>query len=326
MAHGFLTRLTGRVLSAVVDPTIVLSFDRTGYRLHQLAHDPDDLDVDMRGKICLITGANSGLGLSTAQALAQRGADVWLLCRNRERGAAAMQEIGRATGSTRLHVEIVDLASLASVRDFAARFSEPRVDVLVNNAGVLPDSRSDTADGIELTFATNVVGPFLLTHLLLPRLRAAPQGRVINVSSGGMYPQKLRLNDIQWQQRPFDGVTAYANSKRAEVILTEMWAERCARTKVTVNCMHPGWADTPAVQTSLPRFHRLMQKRLRTPDEGADTIVWLAVCSKVAGKTGLFWFDRTPRWTHYVPWTRETAEERQRLWELCCKLTSVTPA
>lgn len=315
--------LAGRILSAVVDPTVVLSFDRTGFLIHQLQFDPADTQVDMRGKTCLVTGANSGLGYATALRLAQLGADVWLLCRSAERGQTALREIRRASGNQRVHLELVDMSSQISIRAFAERFTAARVDVLVNNAGVLPDERTDTADGLELTWATNVVGPFLLTRLLLPKLQAASQGRVINVSSGGMYTQRLALDDLDWRTRPFDGVAAYALTKRAEVILSEMWAQQLAGTPVTVNSMHPGWADTPSVRVSLPRFYRLMQKALRSAEQGADTIVWLAVCPRLAGESGRFWFDRKARSTHYLPRTRETAAERDELWRLCCRQCGV---
>ncbi len=321
--HGALARFAGRALAAVLDPSIVLSFDRTGYRIHSLGFRADDLDVDLRGRVCLVTGANSGLGRATATALARRGAEVWLLCRSVSRSRPVVDAIRREAGNPEVHLEIVDVGILDSVRAFAARFQRPVVDVLVHNAGVLPDLRSETPDGIELTLATNVVGPFLLTQLLLPRLAAASQARVINVSSGGMYTQRLTLDDPQFARPPFDGVTAYAWTKRAEVVLTELWAERLRGTSITVNAMHPGWADTPSVRTSLPRFHRVMQPLLRNADEGADTIVWLAVCPRLGHESGRFWFDRTSRPTHYLPWTRESPADRVRLWELCCQLTGI---
>jgi len=321
--HGPLVRFAGRALAAVLDPSIVLSFDRTGYRLHSLDFRADDLDVDMRGKVCLVTGANSGLGRATATALARRGAEVWLLCRSVSRARPVVDAIRRETGNAEVRLEIVDVGILDSVRAFAARFPRPVVDVLVHNAGVLSDLRSETPDGIELTLATNVVGPFLMTQLLLPRLVAAPQGRVIHVSSGGMYTRRLTLDDPQFERPLFDGVTAYAWTKRAEVILTEIWAERLRGTRVTVNAMHPGWADTPSVRTSLPRFYRVMQPLLRSADEGADTIVWLAVCPRLASESGRFWFDRSSRTTHYLPWTKESPADRLRLWELCCHLAGI---
>ena len=305
-----------RLLDAVLDGTIVLSFDRAGYARHARRFQADDLKVDLAGRTALVTGPTSGLGRAAALGLARLGAEVVLLCRDLARGRALQRELRLATGHRRVSVEQVDLADLGSVRAFARRFGAPRVDVLVHNAGVLPDERVLSPDGLELTWATNVAGPYLLTRLLLPRLKRAPQGRIVVVSSGGMYAQRLSLDDLDWRQRAFDGVAAYAQSKRAEVVLTELLAERLGRTRVTVNAMHPGWADTPGVRRSLPRFHRLMKARLRTPAQGADTIVWLAACPRLAGESGRFWFDRQAVGTHLVPWTRETPAERRALLEL----------
>jgi len=305
-----------RLLTRLADASILFSFDRTGFRLHRRSFRPGDLDVDLAGKRCLITGANSGLGKAAAHALAGLGAEVWLLCRSEERGRAAARDVREATGNDGVHLEIVDMSEATSVRELAERFGERHIDVLIHNAGVLPDQRTETTDGLELTWATHVVGPFLLTWLLLPNLRRAPAARVINVSSGGMYSQRLDLRDVGWQGKPFDGVTAYAQSKRAEVVLTELWAERLAETAVTVNSMHPGWADTPGVKQSLPRFWRFTRNRLRTPREGADTIVWLAACERIAGESGKFWFDRRAVGTHKLRRTHERPGDRQRLWRM----------
>jgi len=304
-----------RLLDAVLDGTIVLSFDRAGFARHARRFRREDLQVDLGGRLALVTGPTSGLGRAAALGLARLGAELVLLCRDTTRGHALQREIRLATGR-RASVERLDLADLGSVRDFARRFSAARVDVLVHNAGVLPAERQLTPDGLELTWATNVAGPYLLTRLLLPRLRRARQGRIVVVSSGGMYAQRLSLDDLDWQERPFDGVTAYAQSKRAEVVLAELLAERLRGTRVTVNAMHPGWADTPGVRRSLPRFHRLMKSRLRTPAQGADTVVWLAACAGLSEESGRFWFDRQAVGTHLVPWTRETPAERQALLEL----------
>ena len=147
---------------------------------------------------------------------------------------------------------------MESVRRFAKRFAAeaPRLDVLVNNAGVLTQERELSADGIELTLATNVIGPFLPTQLLIATLQRSTPSRIVNVSSGGMYTQKLRADDLQSEQEDFDGPTVYARTKRAGVVLTEMWAQQLAGTGVSVHAMHPGWADTAGVQSSLPRFYR----------------------------------------------------------------------
>jgi NAD(P)-dependent dehydrogenase (short-subunit alcohol dehydrogenase family) len=193
------------------------------------------------------------------------------------------------------------------------------VDVLVHNAGVLPDERVETGDGLELTFATHVAGPFLLTRLLSTSLEKSPDGRVIWVSSGGMYTRRLNLEDPNWTRRDYDGVLAYAETKRAQVVLAELWAEELRQTGVVVN------ADTPSVKSSLPRFHRLTRNILRTPAEGADTVVWLAASARARRWTGRFFFDREARRTHLLPFTRESSKDRRALWKLCERLTREAP-
>jgi NAD(P)-dependent dehydrogenase (short-subunit alcohol dehydrogenase family) len=309
----------GRALGRVVDPTIALSFDRTGFRIHSLAFDPDDLDVDLSGRRFLVTGANSGIGYESALALADLGAEVVLLCRSDERGEAAAARIREQTGNRRISVEVLDVSRLASVRSAAARLSKQPVDVLIHNAGVLPAERVETEDGLELTFATHVVGPFLLTRLLQPALEKSSDARVVWVSSGGMYTRRLNTRDPNWKSRDYDGVIAYAETKRAQVVLAELWAKALEGTSVVVNSMHPGWADTPSVQTSLPSFYRLTRAFLRTPAEGADSVVWLAAAPRESQPTGSFFFDRAIRRTHLLPFTRESAQERSELWTLCEK-------
>jgi NAD(P)-dependent dehydrogenase (short-subunit alcohol dehydrogenase family)/peroxiredoxin len=312
----------GRALSRVVDPFIVSSFDRTGFRIHSLTFQPDDLDVDLSGRRCIVTGANSGIGYETALALADLGAEVVLVCRSRDRGEEAVQRIREQTGNTRVSLELLDLSDLGAVRESAVRLASAPVDVLVHNAGVLPDERIETGDGLELTFATHVVGPFLLTRLLRAALEKSPDGRVIWVSSGGMYTRRLNLEDPNWNRRDYDGVLAYAETKRAQVVLAALWAEELRPSGVVVNAMHPGWADTPSVKHSLPRFHRLTRSILRTPAEGADTVVWLAASARARRWTGRFFFDREARRTHLLPFTSESSKDRRALWKLCERLSA----
>lgn len=317
-----LTRWLGRGLGLLVDPTIVFSFDRTGYLVHSLAFTPGDLDVDLRGRRCLVTGANAGLGLEIARGLAARQAEVVLLCRSPERGAAAAELLRRETGNPRVVDVTLDVSDLAAVRQVAPRLAEGPVDVLIHNAGLLPAERIESADGLEITFATHVAGPHLLTKLLRPALARSRDARVVWVSSGGMYTQRLDLRDPQWSERPYDGVQAYAETKRAQVVLSELWADELRGEGIAVNAMHPGWADTGGVQTSLPTFHRIMRRLLRTPAEGADTAVWLAASPSVRGRSGEWFFDRQARSTHYLPTTRENPADRRALWDLCERLTA----
>jgi NAD(P)-dependent dehydrogenase (short-subunit alcohol dehydrogenase family) len=314
-----ITRLLGNGCNALLDASILYSFDRHGFIRHSRSFAPGDLDADLTGRVCLVTGANSGIGFETSLALASRGATVWMVCRDRRRGEQAVERVRATTGSADVHLAILDISDLGAVRRFVRDLRAPKVDVLVHNAGVLPDRRAESADGHEITLATHVLGPWTLTQALVPKLRASLDARVVFVSSGGMYTQRLSLDDCEWRKRPYDGVAAYAQTKRMQVVLAELLAEELPVARVTVSSMHPGWADTPAVRTSLPRFWRAMQRRLRTPAEGADTVIWLAASPAARGRTGLFWFDRRPRSTHLLPWTRESAADRRALRELCSR-------
>lgn len=305
----------------LLDASVVLSFGRGGYERHARRFRAEDLQVSLAGKTAWITGANSGLGYAVARGLGQLGAHVVMLCRNRERGLAALEQVRAEVRGGTFELDTLDVSSLADVQALAARRAEP-VHLLVHNAGVLPSQRTMTAEGNELTFATNVLGPFALTALLLPRLRAS-HARVITVSSGGMYPVKLSLPALQGQVATFDGVAAYAQTKRAEVILNALWAGR--EPGIAFHALHPGWADTPGVQSSLPRFRALTHSILRTAEQGADTAVWLAAAEGPGHASGRFWFDRAEARVHAFPWTRESGEQRAALWSLCERLTRTAP-
>ena len=309
-------------VDTVLDRTIVAGYTNVGYRIRSRGWSPSDLPR-MDGKVVLVTGASSGLGLAAAEGYARLGATVWMIGRDRERGERARAEIVARSGNGDIHVGVCDLSRLASIRSFAGRFPSraERLDVLVNNAGAMPQTRELSADGIELTLATNVIGPFALTTRLTGLLERSAPARIINVSSGGMYAQRIKVDDLQSAQEHFDGPTAYARSKRAEVILTEIWAQRLAGSGVAVHAMHPGWADTPGIQSGLPRFYRVTRPLLRTPAEGADTIVWLGAAAEPGLRSGLFWHDRRPRPVHLLRRTRETAAERVSLWAQCVELS-----
>lgn len=306
-----------------LDWTVVPGYSRLGYALRSRSWPDEPPEDGYAGRSVLVTGAGSGIGAATCERLARGGATVHMLVRNRERGEDARARISERTGSDRLVLELCDVSSLASVREFAARFAAEhrQLQALINNAGVMAPERTRTAEGFELSFATNVLGPFLLTNLLIPTLRRGAPSAIVNVSSAGMYSQRLRVGDLQLDHRDYDLAAFYAHTKRCEVILTELWAERLRGTGVSAHSMHPGWADTPGVRTSLPRFRKLMRPLLRDADQGADTVVWLATAAEPAARPGLFWHDRAPRRLHRLPGTKETPAERRQLWDECARLS-----
>ena len=305
-----------------LEATVVGSFSRLGYQVRRrTAHWTDPPAMD--GKVVLVTGATSGLGLATATHLAAAGASVRFLARDPRRAATAATAIVEATGNADVSYGIADLDDLGSVRAFAATFraEQPRLDVLIHNAGALSRDYQTSADGTERTVATQVVAPFVLTSELLALLSASAPSRVITVSSGGMYAQGYDLDQLEMGPDTYDGVTAYARAKRAQLVLNREWARRQTRSGIAFHAMHPGWVDTPGVQTALPVFRRVMQPLLRSADEGSDTIIWLAASTEAARCSGLFWHDRRPRWEHKLPWTRpaDPALEGKQLWDWCIR-------
>ena len=315
------------LLDRALDASVLLSFDRNGFRRHAKRFIASDLDVDLRGRRIAVTGANSGIGKATALGLAERGAEVWMLCRSKERGEAALSEVRSASRNDDVHLLLVDVSDFGSIRAACAKLADAPLHGLVHNAGVLPSERRVTPDGHELTLATNLLGPFLMTWLLLPALRSAGASRLLWVTSGGMYPTRLSLNDFQHEKPPFDGVEAYSRTKRAQVVLTELLAERLNDSGVVVHAMHPGWADTPGVDDALPVFGTVVGPLLRTPEQGADTLVWLAAGVEALESNGRFWHDRRPRSPHKTWMSRaaDTDERRAELWRHVCDEVGIEP-
>jgi len=309
--------MTARVVDTLLDGSVVGGYTRIGYRIRRRGWGDQGLPR-MDGTVVLVTGATSGIGLAASEGFARLGASVRLLARSEERGQRARADTMQRTGNADVQVVACDLADPASIRRCAE--SAPRYDVLVNNASTLERQRRLTPDGVELTFATNVLGTFLLTAALQP----APAARIVNVSSGGMYTQRLDVALLESGDEPFDGSVAYARSKRAQVVLSEQWAQRLADRGVVVHAMHPGWVATPGLRHAYPRFSAGAKRLLRTPEQGADTILWLGASAEAAGSTGGFWHDRRRRPTHLVPWTRESPAERQHLWDECERLTAAS--
>jgi len=298
----------GQAVDAALEACVVPGFSRIGLAVRSrllpefTAGDPPALG----GKTVIITGATSGIGYAAAVALARRGAAVHFLARDRGRAERARRGIAAESASTRVSYGLADMEDLDGARDFAREFNatHDRLDVLIHNAGAIhPDFRTDAA-GTELTVLGQVAAPFLLTRLLMPALHAAAPSRVITVSSGGMYTQRLDLATLQMPRSRYQGVTACAKAKRAQVALSREWARRMAGTGVAFHAMHPGWVNTPGVAAALPGFYRAARPVLLTPEQGADTIVWLAAIPPERLGSGRFWHDRRPRPEYPLPWTR----------------------
>ena len=315
-------------LASLVDDglevSIVGSFSRVGFAIRRLVFgwEPPP-DGALEGRTDLVTGPTSGLGRAATDALAALGARIVLVGRNEERLAAVREDLVARHGEDRFPLVVADMGSLASVRAAVRRVeeTEPRLDVLVDNAGAIFPERRLGPDGIEATLAVLVVGPFVLVSGLLPLLQRTPGSRVIAVTSGGMYTQKLDLDDLESSSGPFSGSRAYARAKRAQTALVREWARRLRGTGVTVSAMHPGWADTPGLAETLPGFYRAMRPLLRTPAEGADTIVWLATDRTGAAASGALYLDRRPRPFDRIPGTRLTEADRRHLWDAVVRLS-----
>lgn len=317
-------RLTG-ALDTLLDRAIVPGYSRIGYLARRNWWPADAVDGTLAGRTVAVTGANSGLGAATVAGLTQLGASVRMLCRDTTRGEDARRTVLAEVPDADVVVEECDLSDQKSVRAVASRLRHevPALRGLVHNAGVLPPERTETDDGHELTLATHVLGPHLLTAELRPLLAADTDPRVVFVSSGGMYTQPLRIDDPEYRQGDYNGTKAYARTKRMQVVLAQLWAARLAGLGVSVHAMHPGWADTPGVTDSLPGFAKVVGPILRTPAEGADTAVWLVGADEPGRCSGLFWQDRRPRPTNYLPFTASSEADDERLWDYCADATGL---
>ena len=312
-------------LDWLLDRTVVPGYSRVGSALRRHWWPDDPAPGALKGTTVAVTGANSGLGRATALGAARLGAEVWMLCRSVERGEAARDEILAELPDAGLRVHPCDVSDLAALPDVAAdlRREVPRLRALVHNAGVLPPERTVTDDGHELTLATHVLGPHVLTDALRGPLAADGAGRVLFVASGGMYAQRLYDDDPEYTLGDYSGTTAYARTKRMQVHLAEEWARVLEPEGTTVHSMHPGWAATPGVTDSLPAFDKVMGPLLRTPEQGADTAVWLLAAREARETTGLFWHDRRPRPTAYLSRTAPSPEHVRALWNFCVRTTGV---
>ncbi|MEI2701529.1 MAG: SDR family NAD(P)-dependent oxidoreductase [Baekduia sp.] len=304
------------LIDSAMEAVPPLAYTSIGYRLRNRLNGWGELPpAALAGKVCVVTGATRGLGFATASALIDLGAKVEIVGRDRERTEHAAARLAEFTARSAPGVRIADVGDLARMAELAAelRADHERVDVLIHNAGAIPPDRTLTPDGLETIWATMVAGPHALTRALGDRLAG---GRVIWVTSGGMYTQRLRLDDPQMAHQKYDGVVQYARAKRAQVDLVAEYAERALPAPDTASvAVHPGWAATPGVEESLPGFNRIMGPVLRSAEQGADTAVWLAATGEPL-VNGALYFDRRVRSVRRLPKTVTSAADRRRLWDL----------
>ena len=279
------------------------------------------ISTQLSGKTCIVTGANTGIGKETALGLAKLGATVVMVCRDHERGEAALREIKQRSSNDRVELMICDFSSQNSIRQFASGFKQryDRLDVLVNNAGVVFRERSMTEDGLESTFAINHLGYFLLTNLLLDVLKRSAPSRIVNVASTGHRFGKLDIN--AWPTgREYSTFGAYANSKLANVLFTYELARRLEGTGVTANCLHPGGVGTNLFR-GLPKFMQALIKLVTiSPERGARTSIYLASSPEVAGVTGKYFARRRQQKSSEASHNEEAAHH---LWEVSEELTGL---
>ena len=309
------------LVSSALDAAVVPGFSRLGFAVRSRMNAWDKVsNSNLSGRVIVITGPTSGLGASVARTLASTGAQLVLVGRNKDKCDAIAANLREHFPHVSPVVVVAEMGDLQSVAEASRvlRSQFPRIDVLIHNAGALLNERTASVQGIEQTLASHVLGPFLMTTMLRDSLRAA-NGRVVTVSSGGMYaaplPQ-LQAGETM-EMSSYNGSRQYAIAKRAQVTLNEMWSQE--EPNIEFVAMHPGWADTPGVQDSIPLFRLLTKPILRTADQGADTIAWLAAVHPLPAESGTFWCDREVRAVHKTSTSKksDSPEAREALWTWC---------
>jgi len=268
----------------------------------------------MAGKVCIVTGASSGIGKETARGLLRLGATVVLACRDPARGEAARADVTQGIPGANAAVMRLDLASLASIREFARAFLEtyPRLDVLVNNAGVSSKTRTVTGDGFETTFQVNYLGHFLLTELLLDRLKASAPSRIVNVGSEVHRWARLDLDDLQWG-RGYRQMRAYGSSKLEMTLFTYELARRLDGNRVTANVVHPGFIRTNLGMADAGSGFRFVRRFIKGPDVGAQASLYAATSPDLESVSGKY---MTRNGEKESSARSRDAELARRLWDL----------
>jgi len=298
------------------------NFTKNGYEKSQKFYNEKIEAFDLKGKKYMVTGANSGLGFCNSKFLAGRGATVYMICRNMERGEKAKEEIINETKNENVFMIVCDVSNQNDVRNMVDNFikSGNELDVVVHNAGVMLEKKNETSEGLETTLATNTISGFLLTNLLMPVLEKSEDPRVIFVSSGGGLTEKLFVGedyDKDLKGDKYNGMTLYARTKRQQIVLNELYSKKYKDSKIKFYCCHPGWSDTAGVRESMPNFYEKLKDKLRTPEQGADCINWLC-CSKELKneQSGEFFRDRQIEKKHFfLGYTEPSLNETEKFWD-----------
>ena len=281
---------------------------------------------DLTGKVCIVTGANDGIGKATALGLARMGATVVMVCRNRERGESALAEIAAKTGSQDLDLLIADLSSQGSIRKLAGTLASryPRLNVLINNAGAITPRRRLTVDGLETQFAVNHLAPFLLTNLLLETLKESAPARVVTVSSQVHSKSPLDLDDLR-SDRDYTASQVYRKTKLANILFTYELARRLEGTGVTANCLHPGVIATKLLDDYMGGSHEAGfgsgESLGDSPENGAAVVLHVATSPEIDGLSGKYFYDTAVSETAPVTYDEEHARQ---LWDISADLTNLT--
>ncbi|MBY8986853.1 MAG: SDR family oxidoreductase [Candidatus Lokiarchaeota archaeon] len=278
--------------------------------------------MSMEGKICIVTGANSGIGKATAMGLAKMNATVVMVCRSKERGEVAQKEIIELTGNNKVDLLICDLSSQKEIRDFATEFKSKyqNLHVLINNAGVMLSKKLLSVDGFETNFAVNFLAPFLLTNLLLEMLKKSAPSRIINVGSAAHRMGKIDFEDLQRKNKKGRFFRLYGSSKLALTLVSYELSRKLEDSHVTVNVVHPGLINTNLGRDRNSTSSGFTRKFLKSPEIGAETSIYLASSPEVEGVTGKYFVNKEVKPSSKTSYNEEYAK---RMWEISLEMTKL---
>lgn len=309
----------------LIERTVVPSFSSIGATVRRRLFKWRALNsYSLKDQVVVLTGATSGIGEYAAKLYTELGASLIIVARDSIKANALIEKLKTDTGNVSIRAIIGDLGEQSDVRRICSELeaSEANIDALVHNAGALFNERKHASNGSDLTVELMVTAPFLMNTLLLKKLTAGEgAGRVLTMSSGGMYTEKLDVDGLEMPDDIYNGAQQYARAKRAQVSLNAMWAARVAKHECVFHSLHPGWVATPGITEALPGFSKILGplRLLRSPLNGADTMVWMTADDSLLESSGLFWHDRAVRSPYMTGTTRksDTTEERNKLWQWC---------